>query len=214
VVPLDRASPSTRSTAPPTRCPSTNDPPGRRRPTHYGDTVTLADDLLADGDPEAEFHPGVADRMPSKIVAAGALIRDDLGRILLVEPVYKPTWDIPGGVVETNETPLDACRRELREELGVDLPLSRLLVIDWVPQQGASHDALLFIFDGGILAPDQAARITLQQDELTSARFLTLPEATDRIRPSAARRLAAALDAARSSDGPRYLQFGRPTLPT
>jgi len=33
-------------------------------------------------------------------VAAGALFFGDQGRVLLVHPTYKDTWDIPGGYVE------------------------------------------------------------------------------------------------------------------
>jgi hypothetical protein len=36
----------------------------------------LDDDLLAEGEPEKEFIPGIAAKMPRKRVAAGALIRD------------------------------------------------------------------------------------------------------------------------------------------
>ena len=53
-------------------------------------------------------------------VAAGALFFDDQGRVLLVHPTYKDTWDIPGGYVERGESPAAACRRELKEELGID----------------------------------------------------------------------------------------------
>ena len=53
-------------------------------------------------------------------VAAGALFFDDAGRVLLVHPTYKDTWDIPGGYVERGESPAAACRRELQEELGLD----------------------------------------------------------------------------------------------
>jgi hypothetical protein len=38
-------------------------------------------------------------------VAAGVLFFDAAGRILLVQPTYKDYWDIPGGYVETGETP-------------------------------------------------------------------------------------------------------------
>ena len=31
------------------------------------------------------------------VVAAGAVFRDDAGRVLLVHPTYKPGWDVPGG---------------------------------------------------------------------------------------------------------------------
>jgi 8-oxo-dGTP pyrophosphatase MutT (NUDIX family) len=174
----------------------------------------FAADLLADGPPEAEFEPGVASRMPRKRVAAGAVIRDPGGRLLMVEPRYKPTWDIPGGIVEADETPLDACRREIREELGLDLPVDRLLVVDWVPRRGVWHDAVLFVFDGGTVTPDQLAAVTLPPDELAAVRLVCLDQATDHIRPSMQRRLRAALDVADAGasgivPGPAYLHFGR-----
>jgi hypothetical protein len=41
-------------------------------------------------------------------MAAGALFFDAADRILMVEPTYKDYWDIPGGYVETGESPLHA----------------------------------------------------------------------------------------------------------
>ncbi len=54
-----------------------------------------------------------------KRMSAGALFLDAAGRVLLVEPVYKRNWEIPGGVVELNESPRAACVREAGEELGL-----------------------------------------------------------------------------------------------
>jgi len=68
-----------------------------------------------------------------KRVSADALIRDPRGRILLVDPGYKPGWDLPGGMAEANESPAAALRRELNEELGIDLNTGPLLCVDWVP---------------------------------------------------------------------------------
>jgi 8-oxo-dGTP pyrophosphatase MutT (NUDIX family) len=66
-------------------------------------------------------------------VAAGVLFFDDAGRILLVQPTYKNHWDIPGGYVETGETPAQAAAREVREELDLDVSVGSLLVADWAP---------------------------------------------------------------------------------
>lgn len=38
--------------------------------------------------------------LPRKRVTAGALIRDEVGRLLLVEPTYRDRWLTPGGTVE------------------------------------------------------------------------------------------------------------------
>ncbi|HWG65189.1 MAG TPA: NUDIX domain-containing protein, partial [Streptosporangiaceae bacterium] len=73
------------------------------------------------------------------------------GRILLVDPTYKPDWDLPGGMAEANEPPADAVRRELREELGLGIQVGDLLCVDWVSPHGPWDDLLNFIFDGGTL---------------------------------------------------------------
>jgi len=68
-----------------------------------------------------------------KWMAAGALIRDAASAVLLVDPVYKPQWEVPGGAVDAGESPLAACRRELAEEIGLDRPVGRVLTVDWIP---------------------------------------------------------------------------------
>ena len=98
-------------------------------------------------------------------VASGVLFRDADNRVLLVKPTYKQGWDIPGGYVEPGESPKQAAVREVTEELGVTLPVGRLLVIDWAPQDGEG-DKLLFVFDGGVIDPvhSRARRPTGQRD--------------------------------------------------
>lgn len=174
----------------------------------YREPVTLADDLAAEGEPEREFNPGIAQRLPRKRVAGGALIRDQAGRILFVVPGYKPFLDIPGGIADTDESPLMACRREVREEIGLDLPITRLLVVDWIPAHGVWADGLMFIFDGGQLDDDQAHALKPTDDELTGLRFLSYEQAVPQLRPSMARRIGSALHAL-AEDQPRYAEFGR-----
>ena len=173
----------------------------------YGSRVSFEEDLIAEGEPEREFNPGIASRMPRKRVAAGALFHDQ-DRFLMVEPVYKPTWDIPGGVANSGESPLDTCSREIREELGIEVRLGTLLVVDWLPSHGVWGDAVNFIFDGGALTKAQLETIQLQDDELKSIAFVTLEEASERVKPSMYRRLSSAMKALERGY-PLYLQFGR-----
>ncbi len=163
------------------------------------------DDLAAEGEPEKEFNPGIAARFPRKTAAGGALIRDRAGRILFLEPTYKPTLDIPGGIVEPDESPYEACRREVREEIGLDLEIGRLLVVDWVPAQGPWSDSLAFVFDGGIL---DNPTLTLDPTEARAHHYLTLAEAAPRLRPSMTRRLTLAHQSL-TTGTPVYADFGR-----
>ena len=110
-------------------------------------------------------------------LAAGALIRDAAGRICLVEPTYKETWHLPGGTVETDESPAGGCHRELVEELGLDMPIGPMLIMDWIsPSDGDPHGALMFVYDGGVLDQADIDQIVTPPDELRGYRFVAEAE--------------------------------------
>lgn len=130
-----------------------------------------------------------------KRMAAGALFRDDAGRVLLVEPTYKPTWEVPGGAVEAEESPAAACRREVLEELGLDLPVGRVLAVDWVPSRPERPEGLILVYDGGLLSKADIAAIRLQADELASYAFVEVDRVAELASALLARRIAACVRA-------------------
>jgi 8-oxo-dGTP diphosphatase len=144
-----------------------------------------------------------------KRVSADAMIRDEDGRILLVDPGYKPGWDLPGGMAEANEPPADCARREVSEELGLDLRLGPALCIDWVGPHGPWDDLLAFVFDGEVLHPEQIAAIQLLDGEINGYEFCDERQAAERLHPRGWRRLRAALDAYRTGRF-AYLHDGEP----
>ena len=74
-------------------------------------------------------------RRPDRDGAVVAVWLDD-GRILAVQQSYRANLSWPGGGIRRGEQPREAARRELREELGLDirpddLVLAREMVVDW-----------------------------------------------------------------------------------
>lgn len=122
-------------------------------------------------------------RQARKRVAVDLLLRDNANRALLVNPVYKDFWDVPGGMAEANEPLVSTARRELREELGIDVSVGRLLVVDWVGPRSPWDDQLIFIFDGGVLDSDTVSSIKIVDDEIDEFAFLPLEESEQYLRP-------------------------------
>ena len=134
-------------------------------------------------------------RLARKRMAAGALFFDMNGLLLLVKPTYRPEWLIPGGSVEADESPYACCVREVREELGLLLPIGRMLCVDYCSAEPHKSESLQFIFEGGVLDAERVAQITLPVDELSAWRFVAAEEASELLAPRLARRVMLAIAA-------------------
>ncbi|KUN38705.1 NUDIX hydrolase [Streptomyces olivochromogenes] len=155
-------------------------------------------------------------------LGAAAIVTDQVGRVLLVHPTYHQDdrWLLPGGVVEPGEHPLDTCRREITEELGLaDLPLSSVLAIhslsphhpDIRPGMPCPGE-IRYVFDGGTLTADQLAAIRLPCDELSEFAFLETRDAVQRLRPVDGQIMLAAYRARLGNTATAHLADGRHIL--
>ncbi|HEV8064837.1 MAG TPA: NUDIX domain-containing protein [Acidimicrobiales bacterium] len=59
--------------------------------------------------------------------SVSVLVRDAQHRLLLVKHVHNGLWGLVGGVVELDEDPAEAARRETLEETGLSVSIGRLL---------------------------------------------------------------------------------------
>ncbi|MBP3035927.1 NUDIX hydrolase [Arthrobacter sp. zg-ZUI100] len=88
----------------------------------------------------------------------GILVRNGDGRVLVLR-TGSGGWNLPAGIVKSGEDPRSSARRLLRNVLGLESDVGRVLVLDYIQagsaQPGASSqgtgDSITFLFDGGIL---------------------------------------------------------------
>ena len=133
-------------------------------------------------------------QLATQYAAAGALLTDPAGQVLLVKPNYREYWTLPGGMVDHGETPEQALRRELKEELGLDLAVGRLLVIDWAPAYSRRPRPIAyFLFDAGVL--DSGTAIRLQEAELDEYAYVAPGRVAAEVASYTAARVPAALSA-------------------
>jgi ADP-ribose pyrophosphatase YjhB (NUDIX family) len=147
--------------------------------------------------------------LPRIPASAGGLIFDGVGRLLIVNPTYKKHWTIPGGIMEANgETPWEGCRREVREEVGLDVTRGRLVAVDFLRPRRTDAGGMRFLFDCGVMSDEELSGITLQEEELSEYRLAEMAEALEILSGPLRRRVGEALGA-----GPGetvYLEDGLP----
>jgi len=113
-----------------------------------------------------------------QIEVVAAIIHDDQGRIFATQRGYgdyKDWWEFPGGKMEAGETPEEALRREIWEELETRIVVERLLeTVEWdYPQFHLTmHCYLCHVESGHLELKEHEAAKWLSNDELESVNWL------------------------------------------
>jgi ADP-ribose pyrophosphatase YjhB (NUDIX family) len=115
---------------------------------------------------------------PSFTVGAMCLIERADGRVLLICQSYRARWGLPGGLLERGEDASDAARREIREEVGIDVALvgEPAVVVDAQPRR------VDLIFRARPVDDSHADRVTPTSVEIVAAKWFSpteLPELQD-----------------------------------
>jgi 8-oxo-dGTP pyrophosphatase MutT (NUDIX family) len=146
--------------------------------------------------------------VPRIPASASALVWDQRGRLLILNPTYKGGWSLPGGMVEADgETPWEACRREAEEECGLILRRGRLVCVDFLRPRPGRPGGVRFLFDAGTLSDRALAGIVLEEAEISAYRLARVKTALRLLSGPVGRRVAAVVD---KPSRLRYLEDGRP----
>ena len=77
------------------------------------------------------------------MITVVGLVHVEAGRLLVVRSRNKKAFYLPGGKIEPGESPADALRREVREELGIELERPVVLKRYVAPAYGEGEGAMV-----------------------------------------------------------------------
>ena len=115
------------------------------------------------------------------IEVVAAVIFDEQGRIFATQRGYgewKDWWEFPGGKIEACETPRQALKREIREELEAEIEVGELMkTIDYdYPQFHLTMHCFKCRLMGGLTLKEHEAAKWLTPSELASVNWLPADE--------------------------------------
>lgn len=120
-------------------------------------------------------------------IGAFAAIVDDEGRILCVRANYgRRGWTTPGGRVEPNESLIESLQREVREEVGCDVEVDRLLGVYAKPDE----DDIVFSFEAHVVREGSWR----PNEEISERRYFALDELPEPMSAAARMRIVDALN--------------------
>ena len=109
-------------------------------------------------------------------VVAAVILKD--GKYLATQRGYgewKDWWEFPGGKIEQGEEPKDALKREIREELNIEIEVNELLTTveyDYPEFHLTMHCYFCSIISGQLLLLEHKDARWLSFDELKSVKWL------------------------------------------
>ena len=113
-----------------------------------------------------------------KIEVVAAIIRDDEGRVFATQRGYgewKDWWEFPGGKMEPGETPEEALKREILEELSTEISVDQFLCTveyDYPKFHLTMHCYLCSLLSEALHLNEHEAAKWLSMDELNSVKWL------------------------------------------
>ena len=115
------------------------------------------------------------DRKHIEVVAA---IITDGGKIFATQRGYgewKDWWEFPGGKMEEGETPEEALKREIREELATEIAIKKFLTTvehDYPKFHLTMHCYICKVISGRLTLLEHEAARWLSAEELTAVKWL------------------------------------------
>ena len=116
--------------------------------------------------------------LPVPTLAVGGIVFNNQKQILLIQRNQPPAmgfWSIPGGKLEAGESLVEACRREVKEETGLDTEVKNIVAVIERRVEGFHYviiDYLALLVDGENTQP-------IPQSDVSEAKWVSLEHLND-----------------------------------
>lgn len=114
---------------------------------------------------------------PPSIRVSAAVILDDAGRLLVVRKAGTTAFMQPGGKPEPGETASETLRRELAEELGLEVAADALEPLGAFTAAAANEPGFVVVAD--VFTADIGAQQPVVAAEIAELRWVTRADAAD-----------------------------------
>lgn len=122
-----------------------------------------------------EFYASLTKRAAS----AQLIIENTRGEVLVVKAHYKPYWSLPGGMIDSGESPRTTAVREVSEEVGLTIDIATIEFTATIVRKSRRAITYLFVFRSTVaLQPD--ASVVIDRKEITEYAWVSKQDVNER----------------------------------
>ncbi|MDD5580841.1 MAG: NUDIX hydrolase [Methylobacter sp.] len=115
---------------------------------------------------------------PVPAIGVGGIVFNNQDQVLIIrrnQPPAMGLWSIPGGKLEAGEALADACKREIKEETGLDTEIKNIIAVVERRIEGFHY----VIIDYLALLVDQEYSVPIAQSDVIEAKWVNLEQLSD-----------------------------------
>lgn len=124
------------------------------------------------------MHPRIINNVPEPAIGIGGIVFNNQRQVLMIkrdQPPAKGMWSIPGGKLEAGESMTVACKREVKEETGLDIEVGQIVAV--VERRIEDFHYVIIDFMGRLHDHDMATPIA--QSDVAEAKWISIDKIAD-----------------------------------